>query len=77
MEAILTRHTHKITIHLHVVIAVPFAALLPGGQSGNFGIHPRILKDFFRKVAFISEFLLTFQVSVFWVVTTCADLIRY
>jgi hypothetical protein len=40
MAAKLTRLTHKIVIHLHLVTAVPFAVLAPGGQSGNFRIHP-------------------------------------
>jgi hypothetical protein len=38
----LTRLTHKIAIQLHLVVAVPFALLAPGGQSGNFWVHPRI-----------------------------------
>jgi len=41
MAAKLTRLTHKIAIQLHLVTAVPFAVLAPGGQSGNFWIHPR------------------------------------
>jgi len=42
MAAKLTRLTHKIAIKLHLVQrAVPFAILAPGGQSGNFWIHPR------------------------------------
>jgi hypothetical protein len=40
----LTRLTHKIAIQLHVVAAVPFAVLAPGGQSGNFWIQPRLLQ---------------------------------
>jgi hypothetical protein len=37
MAAKLTRPVHKIAIKLHIVqIAVPFAVLAPGGQSGNF-----------------------------------------
>jgi hypothetical protein len=36
-----TRLTHKIVIQLHPVQrALPFAALTPGSQSGNFWIHP-------------------------------------
>jgi len=42
MAAKLTRLTHKIAIQLHLVAAVPFAVLAPGGQSGNFWLHPRI-----------------------------------
>jgi hypothetical protein len=35
--------THRIAIQIHPVQrAVPFAVLAPGGQSGNFWIHPRI-----------------------------------
>jgi len=37
MEAKLARLTHKIAIQ-------PFAVLAPGGQSGHFWIHPRILR---------------------------------
>jgi hypothetical protein len=46
MAAELTRLTHKIAIQLHIVAesCVPFAILAPGGQSGNFWIHPRILQ---------------------------------
>jgi len=35
MAAKLTKLTHKIAI------AVPFAVLAPGGESGNFWIHAR------------------------------------
>jgi len=45
MEAKLTRLTHKIAIQLNLVTALPFAVLSPGGQSGNFWIHPRIISD--------------------------------
>jgi len=39
----LTRLTHKIAIQLHLLQRVTsFAVLAPGGQSGNFWIHPRI-----------------------------------
>jgi hypothetical protein len=41
MQAKLTRMTHKIARQLHQVTAVPFAFLVPGGQSGNFWIYPR------------------------------------
>jgi hypothetical protein len=42
MAAKLTRLTHKIAIQMHLAHrAVPFAVLSPGGQSGNFWIHPR------------------------------------
>jgi len=45
MAAKLTRLTHKIAIQLHLVAdSLPFAVLAPGGQSGNFWIHPRIVK---------------------------------
>jgi hypothetical protein len=43
MEAELTTLTHKIAIQLHLVSAVPFAVLAPGGQSGNFWTYPRTL----------------------------------
>jgi len=42
MAAKLTRLTHKIAIQLH--LAVPFAVLAPGGQSGNFWIHRSIIR---------------------------------
>jgi hypothetical protein len=42
MVAKLTKLTHKIVIQLHLVTAVPFVVLTPGGQSGNFWIHPHI-----------------------------------
>jgi hypothetical protein len=38
MAAKLITLTHKIAIKLQR--AVPFAVLAPGGQSGNFWIHP-------------------------------------
>jgi hypothetical protein len=39
----LTRLTQKIAIQLHLVAEnLPFAVLAPGGQSGNFWIHPRM-----------------------------------
>jgi len=47
MAAKLTRLTHKIAIQLHLVAAVPFTVLAPGGQSGNFWIHPRIVVVFY------------------------------
>jgi len=40
MTAKLTRLTHTWWQR-----AVSFAVLAPGGQSGNFWIHPRILRD--------------------------------
>jgi len=43
MVAKLTRLTHEIVIQLHLVTAVPFAVLAPGGQSGNFWINPRVV----------------------------------
>jgi hypothetical protein len=45
MAAEFTGLTHNIAIQLHLVWqrAVPFAVLAPGGQSGNFWIHPLIL----------------------------------
>jgi hypothetical protein len=46
MAAKLTRLTHKIAIQLHLVAeSCTFAVLAPpGGQSGNFWIHPGICK---------------------------------
>jgi hypothetical protein len=42
MAAKLTRLVHSIAIQLHLVAeSLPFAVLAPGGQSGNFLIHPR------------------------------------
>jgi hypothetical protein len=41
MAAKLTRLTHKIATQLHLMAAVPFAVLAPGGQSENFWVHPR------------------------------------
>jgi len=47
MAAKLTRLTHKIAIQLQLwQRAVPFAVLAPGGQSGNFWIHPRMITTF-------------------------------
>jgi hypothetical protein len=42
MAAKLTRLAHKIAIKLHLVAAIPFAILAPGGQSGNFWIYSPI-----------------------------------
>jgi len=43
MAAKLTELTHKIAIQLHLVAEnLPRAVLAPGGQSGNFWIHPHI-----------------------------------
>jgi len=43
MAANPTRLTHKIAIKLHLVAeSLLFAVLAPGGQSGNFWIHPGI-----------------------------------
>jgi len=43
MTAKLTRLTHKITIQLSLVAeSLPLGDLAPGGQSGNFWIHPRM-----------------------------------
>jgi hypothetical protein len=41
MAAKVTRLTHKIATQLYLVTVIPFAVLAPGGQSGNFWIHPR------------------------------------
>jgi hypothetical protein len=41
MAVKLTRLTHKIAIQLRPM-AESFAVLAPGGQSGNFWIHPRM-----------------------------------
>jgi hypothetical protein len=41
MTAKLTRLTHKVAIQMHLVTAIP-SVLSPGGQSGNFWIHPRV-----------------------------------
>jgi hypothetical protein len=41
MATKLTRLTHKIALQLHLLAgAVPITVLSPGGQSGNFWIHP-------------------------------------
>jgi len=40
MAAKPTRLTHKTVIQLHLVTVVSFAVIAPGGQSGNFRIHP-------------------------------------
>jgi hypothetical protein len=43
MAAKLTRLSHKIAIQLHLVAeSLPFAAVAPGGQSGNFWVHSRM-----------------------------------
>jgi len=43
MAAKLTRLTQEIVIRLHLVArSCTFAVFAPGGQSGNFWIHPRI-----------------------------------
>jgi len=43
MAAKLTKLTHRIVIQLHLVAeSCTIAVLAPGGQSGNFWIHPRI-----------------------------------
>jgi len=43
MAAKLARLPHKIAIQLHLVVEIcTIAVLAPGGQSGNFWIHPRI-----------------------------------
>jgi len=45
MVAKLIRLTHKIAMQLHQVAdTVPFAVPAPGGQSGNFWIHPLMTK---------------------------------
>jgi hypothetical protein len=41
MAAKLTRLTHKIAMQLHLVAAVTFTVIAPGGQFGNFWIHYR------------------------------------
>jgi hypothetical protein len=41
MAAQLTRLTHKIAIQLHLMAeSCTICSLAPGGQSGNFWIHP-------------------------------------
>jgi len=41
--------THKIAIQLHLVVEIlPFAVLAPGGQSGNFWIHPCISGEAYK-----------------------------
>jgi hypothetical protein len=46
MAAKLTRLTHKIAIQLHLVAdSCIIAVLAPGGQSGNFWIHPRMYME--------------------------------
>jgi hypothetical protein len=43
MAVKLTSLTHKIAMQLHLVQrTIPFAVLVPGGQSGKFWIHPRM-----------------------------------
>jgi len=51
MAAKLTTLTHKIGIQLHIVAAVPFAIHAPGGQSGNFLLHPlgAMLKEIYSQ----------------------------
>jgi hypothetical protein len=41
MASKLTKLTHKIAIQLHLLTAVLFVVLFPGGQFVNFWIHPR------------------------------------
>jgi hypothetical protein len=44
MTAKPTRLTHKLAIQLHLVAeSCTFTVLSPGGQSGNFSIHTRML----------------------------------
>jgi hypothetical protein len=46
MASKLTRLTHKIMIQLHLVAeSCTISVLAPGGQSGNFWIHPRIFSS--------------------------------
>jgi hypothetical protein len=46
MAAKLTRLTHKIAIQLHLVVdSCTICSFVPGGQSGNFWIHPRICSN--------------------------------
>jgi hypothetical protein len=42
MAAKLIRLAHKTAIQVHLLTAVPFAVLAPGGHSGNFWIHIRM-----------------------------------
>jgi len=43
MATKVTRLTHKIAIQLHLVAeSCTITVLAPGGQSGNFWIHPRM-----------------------------------
>jgi len=44
MAAKLTTLTHKIALQLYLVAesCIPFAVIAPGGQSGNFWIHPHM-----------------------------------
>jgi hypothetical protein len=45
MTAKLTRLAHKIAIQLHLVAeSCIFAVLTQGGQSGDFWIHPLMLR---------------------------------
>jgi len=58
MAAKLTRLTHKVAIQLHLVPdSLPFAVLAPGGQSGNFWIHPRITRTFILLLAYKKAFM--------------------
>jgi len=50
----LTRLTHKIAIQLHLVTAVPYAVLAPGGQSWNFWMHPHTVSGQFVQTVFIN-----------------------
>jgi len=44
--------THKIAIKLHLLTALPFAVLAPGGQSGNFRIHSRTVMSVVTRTEF-------------------------
>jgi len=50
MAAKLTKLTHKITIQLRLLAesCTICSSLAPGGQSGNFWIHPTILEWRYR-----------------------------
>jgi len=46
MAAKRTRLIHRIAIQMHLVAeSLPFSVLAPGGQSGNFWLHPRMVWD--------------------------------
>jgi len=46
MAAKLTRLAHKIALQLHLLAeSCTICSLAPGGQSGNFWIHPRKLVE--------------------------------